>query len=333
MKMGMVLSGGGAKGAYQVGLFRAIEELGLRSSVAVLSGCSIGSINALLFCGSDRDTWENVWRSLRYEDLMLREAAAPGTAEGGITHKLVEIVGQLRRREREITSLRELLSSAELLPFSQEGMRAMTRLKVDFDRVAAGPDIWLCAYNLEREQPEYFNINKLGRDDIVELAMASSSIPLIFPPIVYRGCNYCDGGIAPPYLHKSNADKVPVKPLAHAGCDLVVVVYLSHYDRVSLDEFPEGTRLLELYPSSPLEMIRGAGTLNLSKETLADNLLLGYHDGLAAFAPLLLELAQGGSGERALANHAEYNRQLLDDKLPLLQRAEEALAAKLSKKE
>lgn len=330
MKIGMVLSGGGAKGAYQIGLLKALEELGLRESIAALSGCSIGAVNALLMTGASTQSCEDVWRGMRYEDLMLREAAAPGPTEGGITRKLGEMVAQIRKKGVEISTLKELLADAELLPFSQDGMRRLMRRELDFEQIRNGPDIWVCAYNLEREEPQYFIVNQLPSEEIIELTMASSSIPMVFPPICYRGTSYCDGGITPPYSHKRNADKLPVKPLECAGCDIIIVVYLSHYDKVSFAGFPQSTRVLELYPSTPLEMIKGAGTLNLSKESLSENLLMGYHDGLAALAPMLLEQARGGSGDQALAAHAEYNRLLLEEKLPLLLRAEESLKAKLS---
>lgn len=45
----LVLSGGGAKGAYQVGVWKAMTELGIAKDVTVLSGTSVGGINAALF--------------------------------------------------------------------------------------------------------------------------------------------------------------------------------------------------------------------------------------------------------------------------------------------
>ncbi len=51
-KVGLVLSGGGAKGIYQVGMLRALEEHGLEKKDLVMTGTSIGAMNALLYaCG------------------------------------------------------------------------------------------------------------------------------------------------------------------------------------------------------------------------------------------------------------------------------------------
>ena len=328
MKIGLVLSGGGAKGAYQTGFFQALVQLELLDSVTAVSGCSIGALGALMLCGSDRKSWDQVWHTMSYDKLLRAEAAAaaathPGGA--GLAHRAGELMGWLRQMEKEILNLPQLLRQGELSPLSQDGMAAMIRQYVDFDRVRRGPRaLWVCAYNLNLQLPQYFQLNSLSDEDITTLALASSAIPIMFPAVEYQGQHYCDGGVLPPYSKLSNGDKVPVTPLRDAGCDLVIVVYLSHYDKVTLEGFPPSTRLLELYPSSPLEMIRGAGTMNLSKETLAENTLMGYHDGLAALAPLLLEQARGGSGQEALLAHRHYNQQLLEGKLPLLRRAEEA---------
>ncbi len=42
-KIGLVLSGGGAKGAYQIGMLRALEEAGLKKEQLVMAGTSIGA--------------------------------------------------------------------------------------------------------------------------------------------------------------------------------------------------------------------------------------------------------------------------------------------------
>lgn len=330
MKIGLVLSGGGAKGSYQVGLFRALEQLGLRSWVTAISGCSIGSLNALIYASGGPDSWIATWNSMGFESLLVKEPGAVMESDEGFPRKLVELAALLYKRGLEISSLSEFLAQRELLPFRQDGLRLAVKERVDISKVTSGtPKIWLCAYNLYREYPEYFSLTGLSAKDVTDIAMASSAIPLVFPPVEYNGSLYCDGGIPPPYSRKKNGDRIPWLPLREEGCDLILIIYLSHYDKVEPTGFPAGTRIMELYPSSPLEVVKGTGTLNLSKETMAENLLMGYHDGLAALAPLILELAQGGDGHISLAAHADYNRQLLDEKLHRNKKTDEAFHSKL----
>ena len=48
-RIGLVLAGGGAKGAYQVGVWKAICEYKLDKKICAIAGNSIGSLNTLMF--------------------------------------------------------------------------------------------------------------------------------------------------------------------------------------------------------------------------------------------------------------------------------------------
>ena len=63
-KIGLTLSGGGAKGAYQTGMLRAMEEAGLEKELLTISGTSIGALNALMYAIKDTDAMREMIRSL-----------------------------------------------------------------------------------------------------------------------------------------------------------------------------------------------------------------------------------------------------------------------------
>src|SRR5688500_11843576 len=68
MRLGLVLSGGGATGAFEVGVVAAMEEAGLRAEV--LSGTSAGALNAAgLACGLDAAALGRLWTSERGTDV------------------------------------------------------------------------------------------------------------------------------------------------------------------------------------------------------------------------------------------------------------------------
>ena len=54
-RIALVLSGGGAKGAYQIGMLRALEEAGLEKEQLTMAGTSIGALNALMYAVKDLD--------------------------------------------------------------------------------------------------------------------------------------------------------------------------------------------------------------------------------------------------------------------------------------
>jgi len=72
---GLVLAGGGAKGAYQIGAWQALREQGIKFDV--ISGTSIGALNAALVASGDLDKARTFWKSLttarlaRIEPLLL----------------------------------------------------------------------------------------------------------------------------------------------------------------------------------------------------------------------------------------------------------------------
>lgn len=66
---GLVFCGGGAKGAYQVGVWRRLRELGLEARINGVSGASVGALNSLLFAQGDLDLAEKVWFGIKEEDM------------------------------------------------------------------------------------------------------------------------------------------------------------------------------------------------------------------------------------------------------------------------
>ena len=70
----LVLAGGGAKGSYQVGVFRALQEVGWQPGI--VTGTSVGSLNGA-FAVMDRvDQAEQLWRTLDVHNVLEIPTAA-----------------------------------------------------------------------------------------------------------------------------------------------------------------------------------------------------------------------------------------------------------------
>lgn len=61
--VGLVLSGGGAKGAYEVGVWKALTDVGITDRISVISGTSVGALNAGLFVCTPVKEAEKLWRN------------------------------------------------------------------------------------------------------------------------------------------------------------------------------------------------------------------------------------------------------------------------------
>ena len=65
---GIVLEGGGARGAYQIGAWRALKEAGVK--IKGISGTSVGALNGALICMGDLEKAERIWKNISYSRIM-----------------------------------------------------------------------------------------------------------------------------------------------------------------------------------------------------------------------------------------------------------------------
>ena len=64
-KIGLVLAGGGARGGYEIGALKALEELGFKYDV--ITGTSVGAINAFMLLSNKKDVLFEMWNTIDYE--------------------------------------------------------------------------------------------------------------------------------------------------------------------------------------------------------------------------------------------------------------------------
>lgn len=253
VRTGIALSGGGAKGAYQIGMFRALEEAGLEKKNLVLSGCSIGAMTALVYAAGDTD--------------LLRV----------FLHRLGAAFDAIR-------------SGAEIPDWKQYMLDFWRELIPDERMRALSVPVYVCCYCRETKRPEYFLLNGREPDEMRLLVTGSGSLPGVLPAVTCGNFSYSDGGVVPEDLADGKpADKVPVRILRPVPMDLEIVSYLTQRDTAKEADFAPGAERLEIRPSSPLEEKPHAGTLDFSEEKLVRNEKMGYADTRGLLSALLAE--------------------------------------------
>jgi len=70
IKTGLVFSGGGGKGAYEIGAWKALREFGIDRMVSAVSGASVGGLNGALFVQGDHEAGEKLWKSISPDRLL-----------------------------------------------------------------------------------------------------------------------------------------------------------------------------------------------------------------------------------------------------------------------
>ncbi|MBF0232506.1 MAG: patatin-like phospholipase family protein [Desulfamplus sp.] len=188
MKRALILSGGGSRGSFQVGVWKYLQEINW--SPDMICGTSVGAINAVAIgCGLTVEQLSDIWtKSGRREIYSL---------------KLLDFVAN-------IVLKKQLVPLMDTTPFKD-----MLQSLVDLGRLKKSTiEIIISAVNLHTAIPEFFNQNEITIDHI----MASGAMPIIFPSQMIDGVPYWDGGIM--------AD-IPLLPALARGMDEIIVVPLS----------------------------------------------------------------------------------------------------------
>jgi NTE family protein len=194
----LVFQGGGALGAYQVGVYEALHEAGVEPDWII--GTSIGAINASLIAGNPRES--RLERLNAFWDLMQQGAASnPLGAVAG----LANVSANLGTVTRGIAGFFTPNPPAWLSPhftlgieraayYTTEPLRQTLGELVDFGLVnGSGPRLTVGAVNAKTGEMRYFDSR--DHDLCVEHVMASGALPPAFPAVRIDGEPYWDGGI------------------------------------------------------------------------------------------------------------------------------------------
>jgi NTE family protein len=208
-KIGLTLSGGGAKGLAHIGILKAIDDAGLK--IDYITGTSMGSIvGGLYAAGYSGDRIEHIARQLDWE----------------VMFSTTPQINQIRIEEKS-----EFAKYALEIPF-EKGKFRIAQGYID------GQELWLKLSELF--EPVY-NINEfsklsipfkcIGTDletgnavvmdhgNIVTAIRASMAMPSVFTPVKYDGKLLADGGIV---------NNFPILEVKQMGADYVIGVNLNH---------------------------------------------------------------------------------------------------------
>ena len=310
LNIGLVLAGGGAKGAYEAGVFKALWELDIIRRVTVVSGTSIGTINGLMLSMNDGKVMDESWSNISYSRFINNE------------NKIRDInIKNLIKRDANVDKekkLADIFKRNDIGLLSQSGIKSFIEDYVDFSVIRESKKtLYACAYNVDLEKPEYFKLNDYDDKKALDICIASCAVPFLFKPIIINDYKYADGGINNPQYRSQNADNVPISPLKEHDCDIIIVVHLSYKQPINREGF-EGKHIIEIYSSTQLELIGGIGTVNIRPSVLNQHIELGYRDALAVLAPMVIDMIKGKSIEKLIKKHEEYNEDLLNRSRHLL---------------
>ena len=251
MKRGLVLSGGGSRGAYEIGAWQALEENGVRFDAVY--GTSIGALNAGLVAQGDLDTAVELW-----SNILLNQVIATDDEDFSVDRMI--------HRKRDVIPF--ILENAKNLRMDITPLENMLARHLDEKRVrVSGMDLGVMVVRVPQLTPVPMKLADMAEGSLNDWLLASASCFPVFPLRKIDGDRYLDGG----YF-----DNLPIDMAIADGMDEIVAVdihpQLTH---------PEYTRMPFLKTISPLRNL--GNFLDFSPEFLRRSRLMGYYDGMKAY--------------------------------------------------
>ncbi len=264
MNIGFVLSGGGTRGAYQIGVWQALHELGLEPQIKVVTGASIGAINGALFAQHSLEEALELWQSVR-----------PPQVFNAIETDDQPFYATLMRDWWQHGGIRV------------ERLKELLRTHLDENIIRRTTvDFGLVVYNRTTRQGVELYPDDIPEGLLVEYVIASATFP-VFQPHRIGKFEYIDGGVYSILPVKMALDRRP-------DLDLIIAVDVAEASRFSPQQWQwhwrYAEKLLYIRPSKILP-----SPMNFSREAFWRQFELGYKDGRQKLNRLLGgDLAQRG---------------------------------------
>lgn len=251
-KLGLVLSGGGSKGAYEIGVYKALRKLGKKPDI--ITGTSVGALNGVLLVQKDYYSAVKLWRSISFSRVY-DENSFPVCDNS------------------DLASIYKLYAKA----FITEGGMDVSKLRLLFDKYynprkffASKIDYGLVTYNLTKNKPLFMTKKDLTADTVKDYVMASASCYPAFKPQKIGDDLYIDGGYY---------DNLPINLAIDLGASEIIAVDLRAvgFKRPNKADVPVTT-------ISPRNKI--VSFLVFDKEKSREALRFGYNDTMKMFGKL-----------------------------------------------
>lgn len=256
MKRALVLGGGGSKGAYEVGVWKALREMGMKFDL--VTGTSIGSMIGVMVVQDDYDKCHKLWSSLSVDHVI---------ANGVNLDFDIELL--MSQKHQYSTLLKSYINhkGADITPFIE-----LIHDMFDEEKFFASDIDYACmTVNVSKLKEQAFTKEMMRNMDPRDAILASGSCFPAFPMKVIDGKRYIDGGYY---------DNVPIELARSLGADEIIAVDLKSVGHNRLKEPQSDTIYIE--PFVPL-----GSFLLFDQKVIQRNMILGYNDCMKKFGKYL----------------------------------------------
>lgn len=253
---GLILAGGGAKGAYQIGAWKAMRELNIEFEA--IAGVSIGAINGALIAGSDFDDALELWSNVEVSSgiNMSTELKDPNNlfSFSNFPQIIHEIV---RKGGVDVNPARELIGKY----VNEDAVRK--------SKIPLG----IVTFDLSEFKPVELFVEDMPKGELLDYLMASARVPGLSKQGPSKG-NYLDGGIY---------DNAPIGILRKRGINRLIVVDISNIKGIGHKQDFSCADIIYIRPFDAKEL---GESFEFDRKMTEKRIDMGYLDTKKAFGYL-----------------------------------------------
>lgn len=248
MKTALVLGGGGSKGAYEIGVWKALREL--QVTIDLVCGTSIGAMIGAMIVQDQFDELLDVWLRIRAEDIIVNGV--------DLIYDL-EYLWKQKKKYHTIFKDYWNQKGMDISPFEQ-----LIHKMIDFERFQHSRMDFAClSVNVSRKRPHIFYKKHIqNAQDLYHALMASAACFPAFPMHKLNQERYVDGGYY---------DNVPIFLAKQANATSIIAVDLKSIGRKQMHKPQAAITYIEPYVSL-------GSFLCFEQRQIQRNLQLGYFD-------------------------------------------------------
>lgn len=326
-RFGLVLTGGGAKGAYQAGALEYIAELGLVPQI--IAGTSIGAIGGAILASHQSfsqgvSRLNEIWYQLGQEPVLRPN---PGAAIDLLSYDPLNFSPMLQVWSLDFLVQQGILQDRSAI-FDPAPIERFVRQAVDPAQLRCGIELWVTVFpSLKIPGLRYdwlldFVRARTGTDahwlcaqdftddaTLFNLLLASAALPLAFPSRKVNEQIYVDGGLA---------GNIPMQAIAARGCTHAIIIHLENGRVWNRRDFP-GQTVIEIRPQqstnksdTPL-LGEVRSMLDFSASRIAELQQCGYQDAKRCLEPIIHTFSAIKNQRQSHHKLIDSTRRLLDD--------------------
>lgn len=244
----LVFDGGGARGAYQIGAWRALREAGVK--INAVAGTSVGALNGALVCMGDIKKAEKIWREITFSTVMDVDddwMERLFRNETGVRELFNEVWKKIKDGGVDITPLRDLIHEM----IDERVIRE------------CGKEFCLLTFSVSDMKELDLSITEIPEGLLEDFLLASAYL-IGFKNEELHGKKYIDGGVV---------NNVPTNSLVNRGYKNIIEVRIYGPGREPRVKLPEDGVKYEIAPRVKLGSI-----IEFSGKRSRHNLKVGYYD-------------------------------------------------------